>query len=168
MGSVVYPAAPMQMNALPPTLAYLRQAQVDLGMDTLWHEAPQASPSSRGRCGTLHKGNSSGRWCDEDSDDSTDTPHSYDSLACSSDEGTGTPRLSPLALQAEALRAEEEEMACGFWRRIAQEVEPEVMLDSEGSHAVKNTFVDIPSPTQSSARQRWRSVPKDTGSRKML
>jgi len=147
MGSVMYPTMSVQSTAPPPTLSNLRQVEVDLGMDRQWLGAPQ-SPS---------KSMLGGKSQDEDSDDSTDSPHSPKCGASSSDEGNGIWSPSSLELQAEAIRAEEDAVATAFFTmpelfRFRRRVETE--------HVVKNTFIEIPSQRTLGASRRACSVPR--------
>jgi len=165
MGSVTYPMMPMQIQSLPPSLSALRNVQVDMGMESLWHGMlPDASPrgASQDKVGFgLKRG-------DEESDQSTDLPHLRDLSGSSSEGGERPWRPSPLALQAEAIRAEEEESAMASFRsRTAVQFWPESPEHSECESVVKNTVIDIPSPTNLGAKRRLRSVPRNMGSQTM-
>jgi len=82
---------------------------VDVGMDTCWWgtQSPVCLSKSKGSGGE-------GRLDAADSDDSTDAPRSPVTSSSSGDERAET--WSSLALQAELIRAEEEDfqMQCSF------------------------------------------------------
>jgi len=150
MGSVSYPALPLQMSMLPPPLSTLRNVQIDFGMDSCWQglstgvTSPALSPA---KC-----------W-DEELSQSTDVPAVPELTGCSSDESERFVMASPLELQAHAIRAEEEESIAAFF------VPASTPDDFAACPMVKNTFIDIPSPSFAGARRRLRSVPRDMGLR---
>jgi len=150
MGSVSYPAAPMQMG---PTLSVLRNVQVDLGMESRWHGL-STGVSSREDSSPKHKRQ------DDESSQSTEVPALRELSGLSGDESDRLTPSSPLEAQAKAIRAEEEESIAAFFAAAVQE---KVCVP-----VVKNTFIDIPSPASSAARRRLRSVPRDMGSRREL
>merc|ERR1719343_536001 len=163
MGSVVYPCASLEANALPPKLSALRHVKVDLGMDSLWHGLPQTGSS-----GALSSRSGSDSSCKNrsDSDDSTDVPIARDHLESSSDEGMPPWPLSPLEAQANAIRAEEEEYA-SIRCLVQAEADSEDVSDQlQREHIVKNTFIEIPRAASAGMMRRLRSVPKNAGSRK--
>lgn len=159
MGSVVYPAASLEANSLPPKLEALRQVEVDIGMDSRWYGLPQPDPCCSQLGAWKDDARSSGKGCDEDSDRSTDVPQSHDLTGYSSEDGRVAWLPSPLALQAEAIRAEEEE---------DNSVSRRPLKASHGSaacqHFIKNTFIEVALPTKAGAKQRSRSVPRHMGS----
>ena len=164
MGSVISPAAPMETNYLPPKLAALRQAEVDFGMDSRWYGLPQSDS-----CCRQHEGKFSCKGLDEDSDHSTDVPLSQENSGYSSDDGRGAWTPSPLALQAAAIRAEEEEHTSVFRRpHAASEACAITSLQSGSQHIVKNSFIEVAPPMKPGAKQRSRSVPRDMGSLTVL
>lgn len=145
LGSVTYP-----ISCMLPSLATLRNVQVDLGMDTCWQPLPTGiSPQDFRLC-------ADSKGCDEDSDQSTDFPYPQDLAGCSSDDGERQSRSSLLAAQAEAIRAEEESAA------VCLPLCSDISLQ-ECDHFIKNTFIDIPSPASIGSKRRLRSVPKDMG-----
>lgn len=150
MGSVSYPSLPMQMNSLPPPLSALRQVQIDFGMERHWHGLSTGVTSS---------GLSPKRGQEDESGQSTDAATIGELSSCSSDESERPARPSLLEAQARAIRAEEEDSIAAFYTSVAAQDDLEVC------HVVKNTFIDIPSPTSVGARRRLRSVPRDMGLR---
>jgi len=172
MGSVLYPSVPMQMNALPPNLAMLREVEVDMGMESGWQGlSPGASPRDRSpsqspchsQWATPDTFDFGSKGQEEDSGQSTDVTFQRDLSGSSSDEA----ELTPLALQAEVIRADEEKPSSGGLHSTLRKW-PLAPEDPDCEHAVKNTFIDFPPAMATGAKRRLRSVPKDMYSQKSV
>jgi len=159
MGSVSYPSLPMQMGLLPPSLAVLRQAEVDLGMESRWHGLSTGVASRESRK----------KDQDEEASQSTDVPALLEVSGSSGDEGERSWPSSPLEAQARAIRAEEEENIVALFEASSMRVHENLTASMEfgTDHIIKNTFIDIP-PICHCAKRRLRSVPRDLGSRRNL
>jgi len=185
MGSVLYPQA-SNMSALPPNLSMLREAEIDLGMEHTWQGlSPGASPRdspTHSSCGASPWANNSHQemadFCmkfhEEDSGVSTDTtPYFRDApflSGWSSDEAE--PAVTPLALQAEEIRAEEEATAAAMCRNLRETLQHwGTDVDAPGevkSSAIKNTFIDFRTAKHTGSKKRLSSVPKDLFSKKSV
>jgi len=188
MGSMQYPQASIDMSALPPNLSMLREAEIDLGMENPWQGlSPGASPrdSHDGSCPSpwANSHHDMADFCmkfhEEDSGgNSTDTPFLRDApflSGWSSDEAESVPPLAlqaeQLGLQAEEIRAEEE--AAAVSRNLRETLKHWGPVDAQGDltevkgSPIKNTFIDIQT-RHAGSKKRLSSVPKDLFSKKSV
>lgn len=176
MGSMAYPQVPMQMNALPPNLSTLREAQVDLGMDARWQclspdasprgSSPSHSPCHRPCSSPWVQSHDQFDFClkshEEDSGLSTDAPRERRETSVS---GSSSDESDSLVKQAEEIRAEEE-LIISSGLRATLDKWPVASEHSNCERAVKNTFIELTPAASYGSRRRLSSVPKDLYSRK--
>jgi len=161
-GSFQYPATALETTT-PPTLSVLKQGHLDLGMEQCWHGALSSE-------GVLAKDPSdvyASKGRDDDSGYSTEFRSCRDFVSSSSDEGVLRSSLSPLAVQAEELRVEEEEnlqASCRASRVAAEEKCSHTSLARAFNLGCKNTFIEVPlffACCGANPHRRSCSVPRD-------